>query len=147
MKLILIFSLIIILGLLQNTGILSFYGVKPNLLLAFLISISFFTHDFLIYLSFILISVILLNFQIGFALEQIIFALLTIVAFFIGRRLHWKHIFNNLLLIGASTILFYLLTSPDFLISNWLTVLLETIYNLIFGLVFFKFFEKWLGHG
>lgn len=130
----------ILAGLFQNTGFFSIFGIKPNLLLTAVIALSFFVSDFLIYSSFVIMGAILLAFTGGFWAEQLIFAALALAIFPICRYLRWQPIFNNLLLIGAGTILFYLLSSPTFLMTNWLFVAGELVYNLVWGVIFFELF-------
>jgi hypothetical protein len=131
-KLIWLFLLTIFLALLQNTNLLIFYGIKPNLVLVFLIALSFFITDIFIYLYFVLVGVIFLGF------EQLAIALPAILSFAVGRRLHWQPFFNNLLLVSAGTIVFYLLV-------GWSSVVLgEIIYNLVVGSAFFALIEKCL---
>lgn len=141
-KYFLTFLLLVVTGLLQNTNLLTFYQIKPNLMLVFLIASSFFIPSLFIYLGLVLLSGILAGFRNGLELERIVLGLLGIWSFSLGRFLGWKLIYNNFFLIGISTPTFYLLTNPAFILSNWSIVLVELVYNLILGAVVFKVFEK-----
>lgn len=131
-------------GMLQNTGFFVAFGIKPNLLLVAMVAISFFIKDIWTYLSFVLAAVVLVIVGGGIALEQIVLAGLGLAAFPVGRYLHWQPFFNNFLMIGAGTVLFYLLTAPAFLISDWQAVVGEIVYNLVWGWIFFELFSRWL---
>ncbi len=137
-------SIVIVAGLIQNTGFLVFYGIKPNLLLVALIALSFFLTDLFIYAGFIMLAIILLTISGGCCLDSTVFAAIVFAAPFIGRRLHWQPLLNNLLLVGAGTFLFYLSASPVFLITNWMLVIGELIYNLVMGWILFEVFERCL---
>ena len=140
-KLIAAILIFVLAGLFQNTGFFSIFGIKPNLLLAALVALSFFVKDILVYSSFILAAVILLFFQSGIMAEQLVLALIGLAAFPVGRRLPGSPLFNNLLMVGAGTILFYLFVAPSFLISAWPAVIGELVYNLLWGFIFFNIFE------
>ena len=141
---VILFLTVFVSGLLQNTNILNVYGIKPNITLAVLIAASFFLADFLVYLAAVLFVIVILIFQGSFQAEQLILGLLAIAAFFAEKQLHWRPILGNLVLIGAGTVIFYLLSSPAFLIGNPALVLGELAYNLFLGIIFFKIFESWL---
>lgn len=133
--------IIIAAGFVQNTGLFVLYGIKPDLLLSALIALSFFLPDIFIYGGFIVLAVIFLTLSGNCCFDSVAFTLIVFAAPFIGRRLHWQPLFNNLFLIGAGTILFYLLASPTFLINNWPLVIGELIYNLVMGWIFFQIFD------
>lgn len=143
-KYIFLVLLVILVGTLQSTNVLNLYGIKPNLLLIVLISASFFISDTLIYLSLVFLGMIMLSFKGGFELEQLVLGILSIASFFAGRRLHWQPFLMNLSFIGIGTIIFYFLISPAFILNNLFLVSGEVIYNLAFGVIFFKIFERWL---
>lgn len=136
-----LFLAVFVSGLLQSTDILNIYGIKPNIVLAVLIAASFFLTNFLIYFSLILLAIITLLFQGGLQSEQLILGILASAAFLAEKKLHWWPILNNLVLIGMGTVIFYLLSSPAFLIGNPLLVLGELTYNLVLGSLFFKLFH------
>lgn len=133
---------IILAGLAQNTNLFVVYGIKPNLILSALIALSFFLSDFFIYAGLIVLAIILLTVSGKCCFDSLVFTVIVFAAPFIGRRLHWQPIFNNLLLIGAGTVLFYLFSTPSFLITNWLFVAGELVYNLVAGWIFFEIFKR-----
>lgn len=136
--------IVIAAGLAQNTGLFILYGIKPDLLLSALIALSFFLSDIFLYGGFIVLAIIFLTLSGNCCFDSTAFALIVFAAPFIGRRFHWQPLFNNLFLIGAGTILFYLLASPTFLITNWTLVMGELIYNLVMGWILFRIFEACL---
>ncbi len=136
--------LLLLAGLLQNTEALSFFGIKPNLLLAMTIAASFFVSEMALYLFLVVAAVFLLKFSGGVELESLVFALAAVSAAWLGGRLHWRPDFNNLVLVAGGTLLFYLIADASYLVASWPQVLLELVYNLAVGMVLFKSFERWL---
>ena len=137
-RFLLVLLIVLLAGVLQNTHFLNLAGVKPNLLLVVLIAASFFIEEATVYILLVLIAAILLKFQASLELELVVFALLALAAGLIGKRLHWLPIFNNLVLVAGATVLFYLLTEPAYLVGSLGAVGIELVYNLFFGIVFFK---------
>ncbi len=129
--------------ILQNTGLLNVYGIKPNLALASLVSVSFFAADLASYIFLVVAALIGLKFRASFEVDSLIMAGLSLASFVMGRRLQWKPIINNILLIGGGTILFYLLASPGFIAANSQIVIGELVYNVVLGTIIFKIFEEW----
>ena len=140
-KFLLVLLIILLAGLLQNTDFLTVAGVKPNLLLAVLIAASFFIEEAAIYILLVLISAILLKFNAGLEPESVAFALVALAGGLIGKRLSWLPIFNNLALVGAGTIIFYVLTAPAYFVSNFTGFGIELIYNLALSIILFKSLE------
>lgn len=137
-------SLIVILGLLQNTDLLMIAGVKPNLLLAALIAIAFFVEDVWLFSFFILLSDILLKVR-GFLVPEIlVFTLLAMTAAWAAARWHTQPILNNAFLIAIFTVLFYVLTSPSYLVAHFGLLVIELIYNLVIGVIVFNLFNQCL---
>lgn len=131
-------------GLFQNTEFFTVFGIKPNLLLIALVAISFFIKGIQAYLNFVLASIMLSSVSGGISTEQIVLAGLALAAFPAGRYLHWQPVFNNFLIIGVATALFYLFTAPAFMLSGWQVVVGEIVYNLFVGYLLFKTFETCL---
>ncbi len=138
--------LVIAVGAMQSTGFLNIFGVKPNALLALLVAASFFVENLGLYFFLILLADAFLKTFSILEPELIIFSGLALAAVWLGRHLRWRPVFNNLILVGASTILFYLAASPRFLLTDWKIVLGEMVYNLALGALFFKVFDQCLGH-
>lgn len=141
LKLIVAILIFVLAGLFQNTHVFAVFGVKPNLLLIALISLSFFIKDIRVYLNFVLASILISSVGGGISTEQIVLAVLTLAVFPAGRYFRWQPTFNNLLIIGVATPIFYLLTAPAFLLSGWQVVSGEIVYNLLWGFVLFEIFS------
>lgn len=139
----LLFFLLILAGFLQNTDVFNIYGIKPNIMLVFLIACSFFISDFLIYSSLVLAAVILLIFPGGFFVDGIILGGLSILAYSLVRFFDLRIFYGNLLLVALLTPLFYLLTAPAFILAYPFLVFGEIFYNLVLGVILFKTFEKY----
>ncbi len=139
-------ALIVLLGAIQNTNWLMVGGTKPDLLLAGMIALAFFTEHIWQYGFFILLAGAMLKTQGFFAPELVVFTLLLILAAWIAAVWRAKPVFMNLLLTGGATIAFYLFTGPSYIFSYPGPLALELGYNLILGAMIFKIFETCLGH-
>lgn len=141
-KLIILFLLVAALGILQNTDILNVYGVKPNLILAFLIATSFFLDSIPLFLLLVIVSAVFLRFSGGWEWELLVLAVLVVFAAWTGRIIAWRPVFSVAFLIGIGTMLFYLAVGRQFLLAAWPTVLGEMGYNAILGVLVYK----WLSY-
>jgi len=128
---------VLIAGVFQNTSLLQVAGIKPNISLAILITLAFFLDTLLPYLVLVLLTGILLRFEPGFELANLIFTAVVLLFFFLERRLPGQPFLNNLILIAAGTLLFYSLLDWRFLYAEPLTVLGEMLYNIILGALAF----------
>jgi len=140
-KFIVIFLLIVVLGVLQNTNLLMFAGIKPNLLLAIIIGLAFFIEDAWLYGFFAILSAVFLSVGGFFTPEILVFILLAVIAFWAAARWHTQPFLNYLILIGALTFIFYLLTSPFYIISNPVGLFIELAYNAVLGALLYKTLE------
>ena len=146
-KYIFCFLLLVIAGLLQNTGILNFYEIKPNLILVFLITLVFFISDLPIYLGFTFLGMTLLSFRGGLEADRIIIGLLSLFTFATERFLNLQLTNNHLVMVGFSTIAFYLLTAPGLILAAWPVVIGEIVYNLFIGVLMFRLLKQLYGQG
>lgn len=141
-RFLLVSLLILSSGLVQNTGLFSIFGIKPNLLLAVLIAGSFFIDSLPVFWVLLLESVIFLRFESGFQLELLVWVALLCAAYFAERAFPWRRSVNNLVLIATVTALFYLITDIDYLVGVPLAVLGEVFYTSIFGVLFYDIFRQ-----
>lgn len=86
-KQIILYLFVIFAGLIQNTDLLVISGTKINVSLAVLLGLIFFIPKFLDYLILVLLLVLLLIFKSPMDRELIIFFIIVLIAYFIGRRL------------------------------------------------------------
>ncbi|TSC82996.1 MAG: hypothetical protein G01um101419_349 [Parcubacteria group bacterium Gr01-1014_19] len=143
-KLAILLPIILLAGLFQNTGVFNIFGVKPNLLLAVLIPAIFFLDQILAVAAALAIALLVSDFRAGFAGESVVLALLILIVPVFGRRLPWNPFINNMVLVGAATIVFYLLTGPAYIVSSPLGVLGEIFYNSLFAAIFYNLFNSCL---
>ena len=137
--LILALIFVLVAGVLQNTDILNIYGIKPNITLTVLLTLSFAITSLSHYLFLLLIAAVLLKFEIGLEATNLVFIVLALIGFFINRKVSGEAFFNNLFLIAGATLFFYLLVDINFLYQNILTVFWEMLYNISLGaLVYFS---------
>lgn len=138
-KLLIIVPIVVLLSFIQAWGF-SIFGIKPNLALAAVIAVSFFAASFWETLFLTSLAAFVLNFVPFLTKEIMVFFLIGIGAAFVGNRLPWRYFLNNFFLVGAGTMIFYLLLAPNLVISA--VFLKELILNLAIGALIFPIFEK-----
>ncbi|MDO8466902.1 MAG: hypothetical protein Q7S83_02050 [bacterium] len=135
-------TLVPLAGLLQNTGLFSVLGIKPNLLLAVLVAASFFVTSFPVFIFLVVESILFLRFESGFQLDLLIWVFLLAIFYFIGRVLPWRQSVNNLALAASAIIIFYLIADFGYLIGAPLAVGMEIFYTSIFSLLFYDLLRQ-----
>ena len=115
----------------------SIFGVKPNLALSSVISVSFFIVS--LWEGFLLaaLAILILKFSSGFAPEISVFSLIGVGAIIFKNYLPWRNFLNNLFLVAAATFIFYLILSPNLILSAIFAK--ELFLNLIAGILIFAF--------
>lgn len=132
-----IFVVIIILGFLQSTEVLSLFHVKPNAVLVLLITASFFITRFFPYLLAVFFGILALRTTTLFDVALGIIAFSAIVSYFVGGRLPGRPAANNILLILVGTLLFYAVVDSSFILAHPMVLLAELLYNGFMGTIFF----------
>lgn len=132
-----LFSLILLVGLLTFFQVLGFsvFGVKPNLALAVAVASSFFIASFWEGFLLVALAVLILKFSPGFTPEILVFALIGVGAIIFKNYLPWRNFLNNLFLVVAGTFVFYLILSPNLILS--VIFAKELFSNLIAGISIF----------
>lgn len=133
-------------GFFQNSNLLNFLNIKPNLSLVVLITLTFFFSDFRYYLIPVFLAGVFLRFQPGLEAETIIFTALVLLAFLVREKLPGKIFFANIFLIAAATLIFSLVSNFSFFTRETITILGEMIYNVILGMFIFLFLKRVLNH-
>lgn len=136
--------IVLVVGLFQNTNVFSIFGIKPNLLLALLVPAAFFLENILTMTAILAIALFLSDFRSGFTSESASLAVLALVAPALTRRLPWEPFVNNIVLMGAMTVIFYLLASPSYLIHSPIAILFELLLNITFSAIFYNLFNSCL---
>lgn len=143
-KKIVLITAVILLGFLQHLNIFNIFGIKPNLLFVFLLTICFFEISFIFYLILVLMSYLLLRLNFNFDLSTFVLSLLLIFGYGLAKIFPWQQIVNLIFLIIILNIAFYLTLSPGFIINNTLLLMGEILYNLVLGSIFYSIFNKLL---
>lgn len=131
-------------ALLQNTSALNILGIKPNLTLVVLITLSFFVGELVTYSILLLLMGLLLRVGGGFEPTILALTILALLVFGLGRHLAGKPFFNNIFLVAAGTLAFYVLADFRFLARDFLGVLGEMVYNVILGVIIFLLARRFL---
>ena len=131
------FTLILLVGLLTFFQVLGFsvFGVKPNLALAVVIAASFFIASFWEGFLLVALAALILKFSPGFTAEILVFALIGVGALIVKNYFPWRNFLNNLFLVVAGTFIFYLILSPDLILSAIFAK--ELFLNLVAGISIF----------
>ncbi|GEM_PF-7002895 len=131
---------LVLISLFQSANIWA--GVRPNLTLTLLLSLSFFFSSWLTYAVLVLFSGLWLRFTLIPDRSLIVCLTLPLILFFINRYLPWRPVINNAFSIALGTLLFYAITDIHFFGFDVTAVFFELVYNVILGTVFFLVFGK-----
>ncbi len=136
-----LFTLVLLVGLLTFFQVLGFsvFGVKPNLALAVVIAASFFIASFWEGFLLVALAALILKFSPGFTPEILVFVLIGVSALIVKNYLPWRNFLNNLFLVVAGTFIFYLILSPNLILSAIFAK--ELFLNLIAGISIFAFLK------
>ena len=124
-------------GFLQGTEAVRFFGLKPNLVLAFLIAASFVVGRVSRYLLLVAVGLSALRFTSPFALELALVGAIALLAFVLRVRLPGQAWVNNLTLLVLGTLLFYAVVDRAMLLGEPATVAGEVVYNGCVGTIAF----------
>ncbi len=143
-KIFIVFSLVAVFlaGLIQNTELADFYGVKINLVLILVLALGMLVSDLWHYLALSLTGVWLLKTASGVDSQSLVLLIIFLAAFYFKDHLFGKPVINLIFLIISGTLLFYLLIDPKFLISGAVLLFFELIYNVLGGLAAYLIFEQ-----
>ena len=123
------------LAITQHLGWLAFTGIRPNLVLVFLVILTPFLEDFIFYLVLIILSYLLLKLEPILDWPVLFLMGLLTISYPLARTLPWQRIFNQSFLIILVTVIFYFAISFKFVINNPILLIGEVLYNLVLGLI------------
>lgn len=138
--------LVVLGGLIQSSGIAAVAGVRPNILLAILITLAFFFRQWASFVSFIAIAAIFSKENAGFSAPYLALTLIAGALFFLKERFPGTRFFNVAVGIATGTLLTYLAIDFTFLSNDPFTVFIEVIYNVLVGMLVYLFTEKTIGY-
>jgi predicted MPP superfamily phosphohydrolase len=136
--------LTLVLAILIQLYLSSAAGIWINMALGVLIAAAFFT-NFLELIFLVLFSVFILNWQPAISLEIVVFSLLPLSAFFIGKFIPFRPRLSNTIMILLGVPVFYLILGFDFLIARPNIFLLDLLLSLVSGVLAFEVLEAFSG--
>ena len=126
----------------QHLGWLSVLSIKPNIILALLAALIFFTDDFIFYFILTASGLLFLKIEPMPDWPILVLAAVLLAGYWLARILPWQKIFNLFLIIVGATVIFYAIISWQFIFSHSTLFVGEILYNLILGLVFYYWLER-----
>ncbi len=127
---------------LQSNQFLSFRGVNPNLILLLVFLPLILEKEFLRALLLIFTALVLtVVFLPYWPKEILILGGLALAGLFLRKFLTGNELGDFLILIFSGTLGFYLIKAPSYLIADFISVVVELIYNIILG-IFLVFFNN-----
>lgn len=138
--------LVFLFGLIQSFSLISFYGVKPNLLLSLLTVLLFSVENFWQYLILVLTALISLKYSNFITKELAIFGIVMLLAFYFKRYLAEHEFLAIFSITVVLTIIFYVAIDYNFIINNLSSFLLELIYNLLASIIFWLMLDSAMRH-
>lgn len=118
-------TLIILSSLLQLTDILSIAGIKPNLVLVFLIISAMTWDDWLKRLVLTLVGAVLMKFSPGTDIYNTLFIIASLIGMGIYDKLPWAKMINGAVVLFIATLITHILTLEIGVMFG------EIIYNII----------------
>lgn len=132
---------VLLAAVMQNEHWFALAGIRPNLALVALIVLSFFIEDVALYCLLILLASIGLHFSPGLSREIVALALVALAGFFIKERAVWPGISGSAILLACGTFAVYAIVDAPYLYHNFTGALLESVYNVVLGLILFEIFS------
>ena len=128
--------LVFLFGSIQSFSLISFYGVKPDLLLSLLTVLMFSTKNFWQYLILVLTGIISLKYSGSITRELAIFGIIMLIAFYFKKYIaeyEFLSIFSATIILTTAL---YVVIDCGFIINNFYYFILELIYNVLAGIIF-----------
>ena len=122
-------------GVLQNTGVFSVAGVRPNFILAAVIASAFFVREWVPYLVLLLMAGVLLRFAPGFDAGAIAVVGFGAAAFFAQPWLPGRPVVASTMVIAVATAAVYAIVDPAFAAANAGVLAIEAACNVLIGAV------------
>ena len=131
----LIFLPLVLLAAWLQGSYLTVVGIKPNLILAVFVALSFLLKSFWSYFGFSLVGAIILRPLPSLSWDLMVIWLVLTGLFFLKKFLPWHDAVNFIVSAIAGTLAIYLLISPGFIISHYFLVAGEAVVTLAIGAV------------
>lgn len=138
---------LLVLALLQQAPALSWFGVRPNLPLSFLVAVAFILSDFFIFAGLCLIAVALIGPTSGLSFEKSVFVALLVAVFFVRERIPLRPLSGIFCMTAIVTLAFYGIVDAGFLAFDSIAVFYEMIYNALIAMGFYIGLRRIFLHG
>ncbi len=142
-----VMAVLVIFAILQRSPELSWFGVRPNIILSLMVVLGFVVGDFFVYAALAFIAVALIGPAKGFSFEELILLLLFFGLYFVRRYVPMHPLFSAVLLTSGGTLLWYLIVDPGFIAADFIAVLIEMFYNAVIAVLAYLGFERAFPHG
>lgn len=123
---------------LQNSELLTAFGVKPNLVLMLLASLTFFIPRLFVYGSLAVLGALFIDFAPGLSQEGVAMLIVALFLYYLRARFINAGTFTAVGFAAFATVLFYLLVSPTLLYHEVGMVLAEFAYNAFWVAILFN---------
>lgn len=138
--------LILFAGFSLHTLAFSFFGVKPNILLAILVTLAILRIPFLHYVFYAFLATFIVGFPSFFTIpETFFFIVFVFVAFLVAHWISWKAHVQVVVFITVLTVLFSFAASGFGFSIPFSPLILEVFYNTVFGFVALYAFQGYRG--
>lgn len=134
---------VVALSLLQRLPLLAFFGIKPNLVLAFFTALGVGGEHFLPYGLLLILSAVLLRPYSYFDGPTLTLVGLLVASFWLAKILPAKALVNLAVLIGVLTVAFYLMVSFNFFTAHPAAIVGEAVVNITVGMAFYQALRRW----
>ncbi|MCL5017555.1 MAG: hypothetical protein M1155_02765 [Patescibacteria group bacterium] len=134
--------LVVFFGLIQSLPLISFYGVKPDLLLSLLVVFLFFTENFWQYFILVLAGSIALKYSTTATFEVIVFVIIMTSAFYLKKYFSTHEFLAILGVTMILSVLFYGIINYTFIVNDIYRFVLEIIYNILASVIFWLILDN-----
>lgn len=129
------FLLVFLSAVIEQTGLLTIFGIKPSLVLTVAAVCTLFAQNFANYGWLLFFSLVCVRFTPGINREVIGLLIAMLVIFWLKERVVRVATGATLIMVSAATIISTLVISPAFIYAHPVIVLKEIIYNGCIGLL------------
>jgi len=128
--------LVAIMGFLQSSSLMSFYGIKINISMVFLIVLIFSVKNYWQYSILLLVSLISLKYFSAPSKELVIFGLLMFFAFNFRKMFSEHKLFSITILVILLTPIYYLFIDYKFVFTDFNIFIKEMVLNMVIAAIF-----------
>jgi hypothetical protein len=134
-QVVIFFLLVFLSAVIEQTGLLTVFGIKPNLVLTVAAVCTLFAQDFAAYSWLLFFSLVFVRFEPGISREAISLLGAMLVIFWLKERVVRVATGATLIMVSVATLINTLIVAPSFIYAHPIIVLKEIIYNGCIGLL------------